>query len=107
MLTNTNRSRVFTLVLAAFVLSLMLPLFTTVGTAQAKAGDKITLGIVTVKPANGLRGTWVIGGKTFTTTARTEFDQVDGRLVIGACAKAKIRDGVLKEIDSEPARNCR
>ena len=107
MLTNLAQSRVYNVVVIAFVIALLLPMFTTIGTAQAKAGDQITIGIVTVKPASGLRGTWVIGGKTFNATAKTEFDQVEGPLVIGACAKAKIRNGVLKEIDSEPARDCR
>jgi hypothetical protein len=107
MLHNLAKSRVYTVVVVAFVIALVLPMFTTIGTAQAKAGDKITVGIITAKPASGLRGTWVIGGKTFTATAKTEFDQVEGPLVIGACAKAKIRNGVLKEIDSEPMRDCR
>lgn len=107
MLNNLAKSRFYTVVVVAFVIALVLPMFTSIGTAQAKAGDKITIGIITVKPASGLRGTWVIGGKTFKATAKTEFDQVEGPLVIGACAKAKIRNGVLKEIDSEPMRDCR
>ncbi len=54
----------------------------------------------------GLRGTWIIGGQEVTTTPRTEFDQEEGLLKIGGCAKVDIRGGAVHEIDSEPAEDC-
>jgi hypothetical protein len=55
----------------------------------------------------GLHGTWVIGGIRVTTNPRTEFDQEEGPLMVGGCAKVDIRDGLVHEIDSEPAGDCR
>ncbi|ADI85270.2 hypothetical protein KIP69_12155 [Geobacter sulfurreducens] len=64
-------------------------------------------GIVQERPEQGLHGTWVIGGRTFTTDSRTEFDQSEGRLEVGSCAKVHIRSGRVHEIDSEPMSDCR
>lgn len=55
----------------------------------------------------GLHGTWIISGRQITTSPRTEFDQLEGPLRIGACVKVDIRSGKVHEIDSEPASNCR
>jgi hypothetical protein len=55
----------------------------------------------------GLHGTWIIGGQQVATNPRTQFDQVDGPLMVGGCAKVDIRGGVVHEIDSEPAVDCR
>lgn len=55
----------------------------------------------------GLHGTWIIGGQRVTTTPGTEFDQEEGPLMVGGCAKVDIRGGAVHEIDSEPAGNCR
>lgn len=55
----------------------------------------------------GLHGTWVIGGRDVETDRRTEFDEEDGPLRVGGCAKVDIRRGVVHEIDSEPPRDCR
>lgn len=63
-------------------------------------------GWVEVMPA-GLHGTWVIGGQQMTTTPQTQFDQADGPLRVGGCAKVEIRAGAVHEIDSEPDRDCR
>lgn len=63
-------------------------------------------GIVEVMPQD-LHGTWIIGGQILTTNAHTEFDQQEGPLRIGGCAKVDIRSGLVHEIDSEPASNCR
>lgn len=63
-------------------------------------------GWVEVMP-EGLHGTWVIGGQQVTTNPRTEFDQADGPLVVGGCAKVDIRGGLVHEIDSEPLQDCR
>ncbi|MBE0575424.1 MAG: hypothetical protein IH613_05950 [Desulfuromonadales bacterium] len=54
-----------------------------------------------------LQGTWVIGGRQVTTSHHTEFDQVDGPLMVGGCAKVEIRSGRVHEIDSEPDEDCR
>ena len=56
---------------------------------------------------DGLHGTWIIGGRRVTTDSRTEFDQLEGPLVIGGCAKVDIRNGFVHEIDSEPPEDCR
>jgi len=55
----------------------------------------------------GLHGAWIIGGQQVTTNPRTQFDQVEGPLMVGGCAKVDIRDGLVHEIDSEPATDCR
>lgn len=54
-----------------------------------------------------MHGTWIIGGQQVTTHPRTQFDQVDGLLMVGGCAKVDIRGGFVHEIDSEPPGNCR
>lgn len=64
-------------------------------------------GVVQSLPAKGLRGVWVIAGRTVTADSGTEFDQVEGKLAVGRCAKVHIRNGRVHEIDSEPMRNCR
>ena len=63
-------------------------------------------GRVEVKPEN-LQGTWVIGGREVTTSPQTEFDEIDGPLKVGTCAKVDFRNGIVHEIDSEPDRDCR
>jgi hypothetical protein len=64
-------------------------------------------GIVEERPENSLRGTWIIGGRAFTADAGTEFDQSEGPLTVGSCAKVEVRNGRVHEIDSEPMRDCR
>jgi len=64
-------------------------------------------GLVQARPENGRHGDWVIGGRTVTTDAGTGFDQSEGPLQLGSCAKVHIRNGRIHEIDSEPSRNCR
>lgn len=72
-----------------------------------RKGDRVVFkGIVQSKPASGLQGTWQIAGKTVRTHAGTQFDQLDGRLQVGTCAKVKLRNGRVHEIDSEPAHDC-
>ena len=63
-------------------------------------------GIVQARPESGLHGEWVIGGRTFAADARTKFDQSEGKLVIGSCAKVQVRDGRVHEIDNEPLQDC-
>ena len=56
---------------------------------------------------DGLHGTWQVGGRTLTTGPGTEFNQTEGTLVVGGCAKVDIRGGMVHEIDSEPTSDCR
>ncbi len=63
-------------------------------------------GIVQSMPEQGLHGNWVIGGRTISTAPQTEFDQREGALGVGVCAKVDFRGGRVHEIDSEPMRNC-
>ena len=58
-------------------------------------------------PTGGRIGTWVFGGRSVTTDRATEFDETEGRLTVGRCAKIDIRNGRVHEIDSEPASDCR
>lgn len=106
MLKNVPVSTAMKFIVAALLLAFVSATFLPPNIAYAKAGDVIHQGIIQTKPASGLQGTWVIGGKTFKTNARTQFNQVDGPLVVGACAKVKIRNGAVKEIDSEPLGDC-
>jgi hypothetical protein len=55
----------------------------------------------------GLLGDFVIGGQTFSATPETEFDELDGPLTVGGCAKVDLRNGMVHEIDSEPVGDCR
>lgn len=102
------RSTRFLSVLAiALIFGLLLPMALSASPVQAKAGDEVYRGIISSKPTSGNIGTWVIAGKNFSATRSTQFDVVDGPLVVGGCAKVKIRNGAVKEIDSEPAGDCR
>lgn len=97
--------------LVALVLGLMLASFLVAPVAAVAKDDHDRdrarfYGWVEVMP-EGLHGTWIIGGQQVTTNARTEFDQLDGPLMVGGCAKVDIRGGLVNEIDSEPARDCR
>lgn len=65
------------------------------------------VGIVQKRPQSGLQGVWLIGGRTFVADTGTEFDQSEGALVVGGCAKVDLRDGRVHEIDSEPTGDCR
>ena len=78
------------------------------GFATAKDSDQNRsefYGWVESKP-EGLQGTWIIGGRQITTGPHTEFDQQEGPLVVGSCAKVSLRNNAVHEIDSEPPRDC-
>jgi len=65
-------------------------------------------GIVQSRPENALEGVWVvIGGRTFKADPGTEFDQTEGKLTIGRCAKVHIQSCRVHEFDSEQMRYCR
>ena len=46
-------------------------------------------GRITVLPAGGFTGQWVVGGRTFTATAATEIRQDKGPLAAGVCAEVE------------------
>lgn len=78
--------------------------------AHAKKSDERReefRGIVTKRPAGTLAGEWVIGGRVVQAGASTEFDQAEGLLDLGSCAKVKFRNGRVHEIDSEPLHDCK
>lgn len=98
--------------MATLAIMVALPILGMTDTASAKRrGDDGSrtrfYGIVQSRPANSLHGEWVIGGHIYMTDAGTEFNQSEGRLAVGSCAKVDIRNGRVHEIDSEPMRNCR
>ena len=82
--------------------------FETVSGSTSGGDENRTLfyGLVDMRPA-GLQGTWTIDGRQFVTNPQTEFDQVDGPLIVGGCAKVDLRNGLVHEIDSEPIDDCR
>lgn len=53
-----------------------------------------------------LPGTWVIAGRTLRADSAAEFDQVEGPLHVGSCAKVEMRNGRVHAIDSESPRRC-
>ena len=81
------------------------------GFAFAKSGGddqrREVYGLIDSRPETGLVGAWVIGGQTFKADSRTEFDEKEGPLQVGNCAKVDIRNGHVHEIDSEPMSDCR
>lgn len=94
-------------------LAIIIVVFMTLPTnaALAEGGDKDKnrsefSGIVQSRPDNGNHGQWVIGGRTVLTTSSTQFDEAEGPLKAGSCAKVKIRNGRIHEIDSEPMTDC-
>lgn len=64
-------------------------------------------GVIKSRPQKSMEGVWNIGGQNFTVTAGTEFNQTEGKLTVGTCAKVHIRNGRVHEIDSEPMHNCK
>lgn len=106
-----NKTRICRSLTHAFAFTIALLLAAAPNTALAKRGgddDSRTVyyGIVQARQESGLHGEWLIGGRTFAADARTEFDQSEGKLEIGSCAKVEVRDGRVHEIDSEPMRDC-
>jgi hypothetical protein len=105
---NRTRSLKATTVLVALVFTSSLFLFADVTLAKRGGSDDRArfYGIVQSMPLQGLHGDWVIGGRSITTGPHTQFDQSEGPLVVGGCAKVDFRNGRLHEIDSEPLRDC-
>jgi hypothetical protein len=62
-------------------------------------------GIIESRP-DTLQGEWVIRGRTFRTEAKTKFDQSEGPLRVGSCAKVRIRNDHVREISNGPWHYC-
>ena len=108
---SVNETKNCKAILSAVLFMIVLPLVIPLDIAQARRGrdDDIRTefhGIVQSRPKQGLAGVWVIGGRTFQADTGTEFDQREGTLTVGSCAKVHIRNGRVHEIDSEPMENC-
>lgn len=67
-------------------------------------------GLVESRPAGTNIGDWVVGGRTFTADASTQFDEEHGTLDVGVCAKVKyqtVASGYRAvEIESKEASDC-
>lgn len=107
--------------LAALAAGILLSVFGMVAQAQAagtpavqqseegRGDDEFEVrGRVEAMPQNGLIGQWTISGKSYTTTAQTEFDQQEGAFAVGGCVKAQLGADrtTVRELDSEPAGDC-
>ncbi len=64
-------------------------------------------GLIESRPGPGRQGVWVIGGRAVEADGATEFDETEGPLEVGRCAKVDVRNGRVHEIDSEPMGDCR
>jgi len=107
-----RKTKPFQIVVIALAIAVAAPLIFTPDSALARRGGKggdgdRFYGIIQSMPADGLQGVWVIGGRKITTDPSTEFDQVEGPLTVGACAKVDFRNGRVHEIDSEPPHDCK
>lgn len=96
---------------AILILTVLLMTLITESALARRGGDDEKrfeyYGIIQARPQSGWQGEWVIGGHIFTTEQQTKFDEDEGVLSIGSCAKVRIRNGRVHEIDSEPMRDCR
>lgn len=107
---SARRKAFFKEWIATLLVASMVGLSLIPDTAAAKRGGEDRAryyGIVESMPTPGFQGDWVIGGRTVSTGPQTQFDQREGALGIGVCAKVDFRNGRVHEIDSEPMRNCR
>ena len=72
--------------------------------AQAALADDF-YGTIEARPGTNI-GTWVVGGRSINVTEQTELDEDHGPLDVGACADVELENGVVQEIESEPAEKC-
>jgi hypothetical protein len=63
-------------------------------------------GLIVSRP-DALQGDWVIGDRTFYPNAKTKFDQSEGALTVGSCAKVQVRNDRVRKIERRPQENCR
>ena len=67
--------------------------------------DEDFYGVIESRPP-GPGGTWVIGGRRIEVTQPIIIDEDDGPPVVGACVSVDYEDGVLSELETEPASRC-
>jgi hypothetical protein len=76
-------------------------------TAQAQGDGDRWRGIVETMPADGLIGTWVVGGRTAVADGATDFNQDDAPLQVGGCAEVRLgANGLATEIKGKAAFEC-
>ncbi len=73
--------------------------------AQAALASDELKGIIQSRP-EGKVGTWVVAGATLQVTEETKLTEKEGPLVVGGCAEVDIKNGVVKEIESETLSDC-
>ena len=56
---------------------------------------------------DGRNGEWVIGGRTLYVTDKTNLDESDGALEVGACVEVDISQGWVTEIERDADWRCR
>lgn len=78
---------------------------TAAGIGQVALADDDFHGILESRP-EGKVGTWVVGGRSVEVTERTDLDEDNGPLNIGACVEVDVDGGAVEEIESEPAKKC-
>ena len=72
--------------------------------STAVAGEEF-YGVIESLP-NNKAGSWVVGGRSFDVTEKTELDEDHGPFIVGACVDIEIDDGMVEEIESEPLNKC-
>lgn len=119
----TKSIRLWRMFVTALAAGVLLSIFGLTAQAQAAAvpaalqqddgggngGDTNELyGVIQVKPESGLVGSWTISDTVYTTTDQTEYDETDGLLDVGVCARVELADdnSTVKELDSEPMDSC-
>lgn len=101
-----KRTRRNVFIMALALVALIFGMQLTMDASVAEAQNFKVEGFVESMPNVGLEGTWVVGGQQFVTSPNTEFDEVDGPLVVGACVDVEVFGGMVREIDSEPPQDC-
>jgi hypothetical protein len=72
---------------------------------QVAGAEDDFYGIIESHPEGNV-GTWIIGGRSIEVIESTDLDEDNGPLKTGACAEVDIDDGIVEEIESEPAIRC-
>ena len=80
------------------------------GGGDHQGEDEIrSYGLIEVMPANGLTGTWVISGTSYTANEATEFEPEHGGFAAGVCVKVVVEQTaptLALKIESESAYHC-
>lgn len=72
-------------------------------------GDARFYGEIESMPGGDGQGSWVVGGRTFTADAGTDFEEDDGQFAPGACVKVEYAPAsptVASKIETEPVGDC-